>query len=70
MASGCLQARLEAEGYVPFHPQKHDFATQIAAYKAATHVISVDASPLHLLALVGNARQKVGIIARRGGWAG
>lgn len=62
-----LQKRLEAEGYVPFHPQKHDFATQMAAYKAATHVISVDASPLHLLALVGNAQQKVGIIARRGG---
>jgi hypothetical protein len=62
-----LQTRLEAEGYVPFHPQKHDFATQIAAYKAATHVVSLDASPLHLLALVGNGRQKVGIIARRAG---
>lgn len=62
-----LQAQLEVEGYVPFHPQKHDFFVQIAAYKAATHVISLDCSPLHLLALVGNETQKVGIVARRDG---
>lgn len=62
-----LEDHLRAEGYVPFHPQKHSFADQIAAYKAATHVIGVDCSPLHLLALVGNADQKVGIIARRDG---
>ena len=62
-----LERRLQAEGYVPFHPQKHSHAAQIAAYKAATHVIAVDCSPLHLLALVGNAGQKVGVIARRQG---
>lgn len=62
-----LEDLLRAEGYVPFHPQKHPFEAQIAAYKAATHVIGVDCSPLHLLALVGNADQKVGIIARRDG---
>ncbi|WP_334061634.1 glycosyltransferase family 61 protein [Limimaricola cinnabarinus] len=65
-----LEAWLEAEGYEVFHPQKHDHATQIAAYKAATHVIAVDCSPLHLLALVGNADQRVGIIARRPGGLG
>ena len=62
-----LEERLEAEGYVPYHPQKHSFEEQMAAYKAATHVIGVDCSPLHLLALVGNPDQKVGIIARRAG---
>jgi hypothetical protein len=67
LCENLLEARLEAEGYVPFHPQKHDFTAQIAAYKAATHIIAVDCSPLHLLALVGNARQRVGIIARRDG---
>lgn len=62
-----LEARLEAEGYVPYHPQKHSHLEQIAAYKAARDVIAVDCSPLHLLALVGNAEQRVGVIARRTG---
>ena len=62
-----LEGLLAAEGYQTYHPQKHSHAEQIAAYKAATHIIGVDCSPLHLLALVGNAGQKVGIIARRDG---
>lgn len=62
-----LEALLAEEGYVPFHPQKHSFEAQIAAYRAAREVIAVDCSPLHLLALVGDADQKVGIIARRDG---
>lgn len=62
-----LEGWLEAEGYTVFHPQKHSFQDQIAAYKAATHIIGVDCSPLHLLALVGNRDQKVGVIARRDG---
>jgi len=62
-----LEGWLETEGYTVFHPQKHSFQDQIAAYKAATHIIGVDCSPLHLLALVGNRDQKVGVIARRDG---
>ncbi|MBI1416623.1 MAG: DUF563 domain-containing protein [Limimaricola sp.] len=62
-----LESYLQDEGYEVFHPQKYNHADQIAAYKAATHIIAVDCSPLHLLALVGNADQKVGIIARRAG---
>lgn len=62
-----LEHYLEAEGYTVFHPQKHSFDAQIAAYKAATHIIGVDCSPLHLLALVGHPGQKVGVIARRAG---
>lgn len=62
-----LEALLEAEGYTVFHPQKHTFEQQIAAYKAATHIISIDGSPLHLAALVCDAGQKVACIARRGG---
>ena len=60
-----LEEHLEAEGYEMFHPQNHSAAEQIAAYKAATHVIAVDCSPLHLLAYVGNESQKVGILTRR-----
>lgn len=62
-----LEAWLEAEGYTVFHPQKHSFLEQIAAYRAAREVVAVDCSPLHLLALVGDADQKVGIVARRDG---
>ena len=62
-----LEALLEAEGYTAFHPQKHTFEEQIAAYKAATHIISIDGSPLHMAALVCDANQKVACIARRSG---
>lgn len=62
-----LEALLEAEGYVAFHPQNHDFRTQIATYKAARQIISADASPLHLVAMVGDADQRIACIARRNG---
>lgn len=62
-----LEAWLAAEGYEPFHPQKHSFEDQIAAYKAAEDVVAVDCSPLHLLALVGHRSQRVAVIARRDG---
>ncbi len=67
LAEAALEAHLREEGYEPFHPQKHGFEAQIAAYKAATHVVGVDCSPFHLLALVGNRDQTVGVIARRDG---
>ena len=62
-----LRLTMREEGYEVFHPQKHSHLEQIQAYKAATHVIAVDCSPLHLLALVGHDAQKVGVIARRPG---
>jgi hypothetical protein len=62
-----LEALLKAEGYVIYHPQKHSFDEQVAAYKAARKIISVDGSPLHLLALVGDAGQTVACLARRSG---
>ena len=65
-----LERRLEAEGYATFHPQNHHFLVQIARYRAAKQVIAMDSSPLHLLALVGNAEQRVGVIPRREGGFG
>jgi len=62
-----IEALLEAEGYEMFHPQKHSFAEQIAAYKAARCIISVDGSPLHMAAIVGDSDQKIACIARRAG---
>jgi capsular polysaccharide biosynthesis protein len=62
-----LEALLEEEGYTAFHPQKHSHEEQIAAYKAARCIISIDGSPLHLAALVGDGEQKIACIARRAG---
>ena len=62
-----LEEHLAAEGYAIFHPQKHSHADQIAAYRAARQIVAIDCSPLHLLALVGDAGQSVAVIARRNG---
>lgn len=67
LGEGRIEAMLEAEGYEIFHPQKFNFEEQIAAYKAARYIISVDGSPLHMAALVGDKDQKIACIARRAG---
>ncbi|PTE13093.1 glycosyltransferase 61 family protein [Pseudogemmobacter blasticus] len=65
IAESLLEEYLAEEGYEMFHPQKHSAAAQIAHYKAARDIISVDCSPLHMVAYVGNASQRVGILTRR-----
>ncbi|WP_265501122.1 glycosyltransferase 61 family protein [Paracoccus beibuensis] len=60
-----LEQYLADEGYQLFHPQKHPAAVQVARYKAARDIITVDCSPLHMLAYVGNSEQRVGILTRR-----
>ena len=60
-----LEELLEKEGYETFHPQQHDLSTQLARYKAATHVIAADGSAIHLFAMVGHSDQKLAIILRR-----
>lgn len=60
-----LEEQLQQEGFEIFHPQLHSLADQVAQYKAARHIVSVDCSPLHLVGFVGNADQKVAIIKRR-----
>lgn len=60
-----LEDLLKEEGYEIFHPEKHDFNTQIARYKAAKQVIAADGSALHLFAMVGRPDQSVAMILRR-----
>ena len=60
-----LEELLAAEGYAMYHPQKESQHDQIAQYKAARDIISVDCSPLHLVGYVGNADQRVAILTRR-----
>lgn len=60
-----LEAHLEAAGYAIVHPQQLGKADQVALYRKARVVISPDGSPLHLLAYVGDAGQRVAVLARR-----
>ncbi len=60
-----LDARMEAAGYTVFFPEEHDITTQVARYKAASQVVALDGSALHLFAMVGKKRQAVAIILRR-----
>lgn len=60
-----LEEQLQQEGYEIYHPQLHSLVDQVAQYKAAKHIVSVDCSPLHLVGFVGNSDQKVAIIKRR-----
>lgn len=62
-----LELLLEEEGFVTYHPELHSIEDQIATYRAAQVIISMDTSPLHLVALVGNPNVKIGVIPRRAG---
>lgn len=60
-----LDARMEAAGYSVFWPEEHSVTEQIAHYKAASHVVALDGSALHLFAMVGKKSQAVALILRR-----
>lgn len=60
-----ISKHLCRQGYEQFHPEKHDIRTQVARYKAAKKIVSVEGSALHLFGFVGNPSQEVAVIARR-----
>ena len=60
-----IETYLENEGYRIFHPQKHSFHDQLAAYKSAKMIISPDGSPLHMAALVAQPTARIAVLARR-----
>jgi capsular polysaccharide biosynthesis protein len=64
LAEERLEALLEAQGYHVFHPQEHPVETQIARYRAARRIVSMDASPLHLAAFVVRSDARVAILNR------
>ncbi|MBL4628617.1 MAG: glycosyltransferase family 61 protein [Roseicyclus sp.] len=59
-----IENRMEKAGYTIFHPQTHDITKQIATYKAARRIVSLDASSLHLAAMLVAPDAKVAIINR------
>ncbi|WP_185958550.1 glycosyltransferase 61 family protein [Paracoccus laeviglucosivorans] len=60
-----LEKLLAAEGYDIWLPHRASKEEQVAHYRAAKEIVSVDASPLHLLAYVARPDQKLAIIKRR-----
>lgn len=64
-----LERHLASAGYDIYHPQNHSLPEQIARYRAARRVISLDGSALHLLAMVAPPDQSIAIIKRRKGSA-
>ncbi|MDF3413397.1 DUF563 domain-containing protein [Sulfitobacter sp. M57] len=60
-----LETYLIKEGYVVYHPEKHDIHHQIATYKGARKVIAAEGSTLHMLAMVADPATDVAMIVRR-----
>ncbi len=65
MFEDLIQSHLAAAGYQVFHPQRHPLATQIATYRAATRIIGVDGSALHVVAMAARPGTKVAVLGRR-----
>lgn len=60
-----LEAVMAAAGYRIFHPQQHSISDQIATYRSARRLVSIDGSALHLAASALASNAHVAILARR-----
>ncbi|MGR3541707.1 MAG: glycosyltransferase family 61 protein [Hasllibacter sp.] len=65
LCEDALEENLAASGYEIYHPQQHPLPDQIARYRAARRVVSLDGSALHLLGFAGHPGQRVAMIKRR-----
>lgn len=60
-----LEMLLEEQGYEIFHPQDHSLEVQIARYRAAKKIITVEGSAMHFYAYAGGPQTDVAMIIRR-----
>jgi hypothetical protein len=60
-----IEALMAENGYEIYHPQQHTIPEQLAVYRAAREVVSLDGSALHLVAFAAHPGVKVRIIMRR-----
>jgi hypothetical protein len=62
-----IERLFEANGYEIFHPEQHSLAEQVARYRAARRIVTVEGSALHVIAYALGEHQRidVGIIQRR-----
>ena len=59
-----IEALMEKAGYTAFHPQEHALSEQLARYRAARWIVSLDGSALHLAAMVLHPDARVAILNR------
>lgn len=64
LTEGLIEQKMAKAGYSIFHPQNHDITEQIATYKSAQRIVSLDASALHMAAMVVGPDTKVAIVNR------
>lgn len=60
-----VEALFAAAGYQVIRPEDHDLARQVAMFRAATHVVATEGSPLHLLSFAAPETCRVAVIRRR-----
>lgn len=60
-----LEAVMQEAGYRIFHPQHHSITEQIATYRSARRLVSIDGSALHLAAAALPPDARVAVLARR-----
>lgn len=60
-----LEALFAAAGYEVIRPEDFKLGQQVAMFRAATHVVATEGSPLHLLSFAAPAGCQVAVIQRR-----
>ncbi len=60
-----IERVMAAAGYRIYHPQHHSIADQIATYRSARRLVSIDGSALHLAAAALQPEARVAVLARR-----
>lgn len=60
-----LEALFAAAGYEVIRPEEFKLARQVAMFRAATHVVATEGSPLHLLSFAAPEGCNVAVIQRR-----
>lgn len=65
LGEALIEDILARAGFEVFHPERHPIAVQIARYKAASRIVGLDGSALHLAAFVVRPETRVTMILRR-----
>lgn len=60
-----LEALFAAAGYEVIRPEDFKLARQVAMFRAASHVVATEGSPLHLVSFAAPVGVKVAVIQRR-----
>lgn len=60
-----LEQLFAAAGYEVIRPEDHPLAAQVAMFRAASHVVATEGSPLHLLSFAAQEGCRVAVVQRR-----